>query len=176
MSDALLSYRLYIGLCETFGKDISAFYFKPKPQTLGFYKVPVGINSLNKILPDLCCTVGIKEKTAHCLRVTCASRLFQSGVDKKLIIECTGHVCNALFKYEKISEDQAKHVSNILSTDQSSHGNLKEEIKDECPMNEKAEVKRVEKNFSIFEYVKFQRGYKEIVSHISMWQCVKNTF
>ena len=57
-------FRLYIGLCETFGKDISAFYFKPKPRTLGFYKVPVGINSLNKILPDLCSAVGIKKKNS----------------------------------------------------------------------------------------------------------------
>ena len=148
-------YRLYIGLCETFGKDISAFYFKPKLRTLGFYKVPVGINSLNKILPDLCSAVGIKKKTAHCLRVTCASRLFQSGVDEKLIRERTGHVSNALFKYEKASEDQAKHVSNILSADQSSNGNVKEESKNEFPMNDKVEEKRVEKNFSIFEYVKF---------------------
>ena len=98
----------------------------------------------------MCRAVGIKKKTAHCLRVTCASRLFQSGVDEKLIRELTGHVSNALFKYEKASEDQAKHVSNILSADQSSNGNLKEEIKTECPMNDKAEEKRVEKNFSIF--------------------------
>ena len=63
------------------------------------------------------------------------------------------NVSNALFKYEKASEDQAKHVSNILSADQSSNGNLKEEIKNKCLMNDKAEVKRVEKNFSIFEYI-----------------------
>ena len=44
---------------------------------------------------------------------------------------------------------------NILSADQSSNGNLKEEIKNECPMNDKAEEERLEKNFSIFEYVKF---------------------
>ena len=103
----------------------------------------------------MCRAVGIKKKSARCLRVTCASRLFQSGVDEKLIRERAGHVSNALFKYEKASEDQAKHVSNILSADQSSNGNLKEEIKNECPMNHKAEGKRVEKNFSIFEYVKF---------------------
>ena len=148
-------YRLYIGLCETFGKDISAFYFKPNPQKLGFYKTPMGINSLNKILPDLCSAVGIKKKTAHCLRVTCASRLFQSNVDEKLIRERTAHVSNALFKYEKASEDQAKRVSNILSADQSSNGSFKEEIKKKVPVNEKAEDKRVEKNFSIFEHVKF---------------------
>ena len=32
---------------------------------------------------------------------------------------------------------------------------LKEEIKNEFPVNDKAEEKRVENNFSIFEYVKF---------------------
>ncbi len=65
MGDAVLKYirqRLYIGLCKTFGKDISAFYFKPDPQKLRFYKTQVGINSLNKILPDLCSAVGIKKK------------------------------------------------------------------------------------------------------------------
>ena len=69
----------------------------------------MGINSLYQILLDLCSTVGIEKKTAHCLKVTHASRLFQSGVDKKLR-EHTSHVSNALFKYEKASEDQAKHV------------------------------------------------------------------
>ena len=65
------------------------------------------------------------------------------------------YVSNALFKYEKASEDQAKHVSNILSADQSSNRNLEREIKNESPMNDKAEEKRVEKNFSIFVYLKF---------------------
>ena len=78
---------------------------------------------------DLCRAVGIKKKTAHCLRVTCAARLFQSRVDEKLIRDRTVHVSNALFKYENASEDQAKHVSNILSADQSGNGNLKDEIK-----------------------------------------------
>ena len=59
------------------------------------------------------------------------------------------------FKYEKASEDQAKHVSNILSAEQSSNRNLKEEIKNEFSMNDKAEEKRAEKNFSIFEHIKF---------------------
>ena len=39
--------------------------------------------------------------------------------------------------------------------DQSSNGNRKEEIKNECLMNDKAEEERLENNFSIFEYVKF---------------------
>lgn len=115
------------------------------------------INSLKKSLPDFCCAVRIKKKkTAHCLRITCASRLFQSGVDEKLIRKRTGHVSNALYKYEKASEGQAKHVGSIFSADQSSNQNSspKEESKNEFPVKDMAE-KRVEKNFSIFEYVKF---------------------
>ena len=44
---------------------------------------------------------------------------------------------------------------NFTSADQSSNGNLKEEIKNECPRTDKAEEKRVVKKFSVFEYVKF---------------------
>ena len=42
-----------------------------------------------------------------------------------------------------------------MHADQSSNGNRKEEIKNECPMNDKAEEERLENNFSIFEYLKF---------------------
>ena len=57
--------------------------------------------------------------------------MFQIGVDEKLVRERTGHVSNALVKYEKASEDQAKHVSTTLSADQSSdqNSNFKEEVK-----------------------------------------------
>ena len=70
-----------------------------------------------------------KKKTAHCLRVTCASRLFQSGVDEKLTRDRTGHVSNALFKCDKASADQAKHVSNILSADRVVMGTLKKKLR-----------------------------------------------
>ena len=46
---------------------------------------------LNKVLPDLCKAAGVKRKTAHCLSVTCASSLFNAGVEEKLIRERTGH-------------------------------------------------------------------------------------
>ena len=62
------------------------------------------------------------------------------------------NVSNALFKSQKASEDQAKHISNILSTDQSSNrsSNLKEEIKKEFPVNDMAEEKRELKEFFYF--------------------------
>ena len=61
----------------------------------------VGVNKLNEILPQLCESAGLSRKTSHCLRVTCASRLFQSNVQEKLIREWTGHRSNALLGYEK---------------------------------------------------------------------------
>jgi len=77
-------------------------------------KVPVGINTLNKVLPDLCEAAGVKRNTAHCLRVTCASSLFDAGVEEKLIREQTGHRSNALLKYEKPSEENKGKVSYLL--------------------------------------------------------------
>jgi integrase len=62
----------------------------------------------------MCRSAGIKVKTAHCLRVTCATALFQHGVDEKLIQDRTGHSSNALFKYEKASKEQVTTVSRIL--------------------------------------------------------------
>ena len=55
--------------------------------------------------------------------------------------ELTGHVSNAFFKYEKVSEDQVKRVSKILSSDQRSISNSKEKMN----VNDKAKEKRVER-------------------------------
>ena len=110
-------YQLYIGLVETLSKRNEAFYFRPKSKTLSFDNSPVGINTLNSILPNLCKAAGIKRKTAHCLRVTCVSKLFNSGVEEKLIRERTGHRSNALFAYEKTSEKKVSHVSALLGAE-----------------------------------------------------------
>ena len=107
-------YRLYIGLVEVFVKNSNAFYYKASKAKFGFEKVPVGINTLNEVLPDLCEAAGVKRKTAHCLRVTCASALFNAGVEEKLICERTGHRSNALLKYEKPSEENKGKVSYLL--------------------------------------------------------------
>ena len=74
----------------------------------------VGINTLYHLLPDMCQVAKIKRKTAHCLRVTCASSLFNAGVDSKLIRDRTGHRSDALMKYEKANEKVQSNVSAIL--------------------------------------------------------------
>ena len=109
-------YQLYIGLVEILSKRNEAFYFRPKSKT-SFENSPVGINTLNSILPSLCKAAGIKRKTVHCLRVTCVSKLFNSGVEEKLIRERTGHRSNALFAYEKTSEKKVSHVSALLGAE-----------------------------------------------------------
>jgi hypothetical protein len=107
-------YRLYIGLVESIGKGVSGFYFRPNRFALRFDKLPVGINTLNQILPDMCKAAGVARKTAHCLRVTCASTLFNEGVDTKLIRDRTGHKSDALAKYEKANEKAMCKVSAML--------------------------------------------------------------
>ena len=79
---------------------IDAFYFRPNRDSAKFsYEhTAVGIDSLNKILPDkLCKSAGVARKTSHNLRVSCATALFQNSVEEKLIRERTGHRSNALF-------------------------------------------------------------------------------
>ena len=108
-------YSLYLEKVKSLAEEIDAFYFKPHPNEFSCQKIPIGIHTLSKILPEkLCVKAGLPRKTSHNLRVTCTTRLFQESVDEKLIRERTGHRSNALFKYEKSSSAQQHQVSNIL--------------------------------------------------------------
>ena len=102
---------------KSLAKKINGFYFRPNRDSAKFCyeNAPLGINSLNKILPDeLCQKAGLKRKTSHNLRVSCASMLFQNTVEEKLIRERTGHRSNAFFKYGKPNLDQQRKVVEIL--------------------------------------------------------------
>ena len=61
----------------------------------------------------MCETAGFKRKTAHSLRVTCVFSLFNAGMEEKLIRERSGHRSNALFQYEKPTEENVSKVSKI---------------------------------------------------------------
>ena len=117
-------FRMYIGLVESISSEITAFYFKPNSKRLAYDKQVVGINKLNGILPSMCKEANFKAKSSHCLRVTCASALFNAGVEEKLIRDRTGHRSNALFKYEKVSEMKSTEVSDILAPKCSSTSNV----------------------------------------------------
>ena len=71
--------------------------------------------------------------TNHSLRWTTAMRLFQAGQNLKLIKEVTGHVSDAVEKYEITSDKQRMHVSSIIQSD----------VVDSEEVNEVKEVKEV---------------------------------
>ena len=53
--------------------------------SFGYEKSPIGLDTLNTILPEkLCARAGLPRKTSHCLRITCAQRLFQNSVEEKI--------------------------------------------------------------------------------------------
>ena len=121
-------YAKYLESVKSLSVKTDGFYFRPNSDSAKFCfdNVPVGMNSLNKILPDkLCGEAGLTRKTSHSLRVTCATTLFQNLVEEKLIRERTGHRSNALYKYEKTNVDQLRKVSEILGPPQSFSENQK---------------------------------------------------
>ena len=109
-------YSLYIEKIQDHAQSVDSFYFRPQRNgKFAYEKSPIGLCTLNKILPDkLMQSAGLPRKTAHCLRVTCASRLFQNSVGEKLARDRTGHKSNALFGYQKPSKRQVQNVSEVL--------------------------------------------------------------
>ena len=108
-------YKCYFTLVSSLRSKNDAFYFQPFETKFAFKNSPVGIHSLNQILPNLCMEIGTKRKTSHCLRVTCVSKLFQGSVEEKLIRGRSGHVSDALFGYEKTNKEQEIRVSKLLN-------------------------------------------------------------
>ena len=58
----------------------------------------------------------------HSLHRTSTTRLFQAGVDRKIIKEFTGHASDAVDKYQVTSEAQKQEMSKII-------GGAKSELK-----------------------------------------------
>lgn len=99
------------------------FYLQPLAQVPSnpcapwFKNIPVGKNSLGKMIKRMCNNVGISEGfTNHSLRAYGATTLFHAEVPEKLIQQRTGHhSVEALRRYERTSHSQLLDVSNIMS-------------------------------------------------------------
>ena len=83
-----------------------------------FSTIPVGRNTLAKMVKDICKEGQISgNKTNHSLRATGASKLFHAGVPEKFIQERTGHLSlSGLRHYERTTDEQHRSVSQILSS------------------------------------------------------------
>ena len=65
----------------------------------------IGKNTLRKVVSSMLKSANLDGYfTNHSLRRKSATRLFQAGVDRKLVKEFTGHVSDAMDKYQVISD------------------------------------------------------------------------
>ena len=99
------------------------FYLTPisNPISSWYKNLPIGHNVLGKTVGRLCKKAGIQgHKTNHSLRATCATRLFEQGVDEQLIMNRTGHrTTTGVRNYKRISEIHNYNTSSIVIDNQS---------------------------------------------------------
>ena len=114
--------ELYKKYCSHRPVDVigDTFYLSPlsKPKGMVWFKnQPIGIHTLASTVKRLCEKAGIEGyKTNHSLRVTTATRLFQSGVDEQLIMERTGHrSTDGIRAYKRSCPEQAEQLSKVLN-------------------------------------------------------------
>ena len=91
---------------------------RPTP-TCWYNTCPLGINKVRSAVSQMLKDAGLDGFfTNHSLRRTAATRLFRAGKDVKLVKEITGHVSNAVEKYEITSDQQRMELSSIIQGEQ----------------------------------------------------------
>jgi hypothetical protein len=104
-------------------KSVSRFYLQPSKNptnSVWYTSRPLGKNSLSKFLAQICADAGIEgKKTNHSLRATCATRLYQAGVEEQQIMERTGHRSVAGVRaYKRTSDIQIANCSAVLDCEE----------------------------------------------------------
>ena len=110
----------YIGLCPNDYVKKDNFYLQTKQKNspaVWYAREVMGENSVGKVIGKLMAKAGFEGFfSGHSLRRTGGSRLFQAGVQRKLIKECTGHSSDAVDAYQITSDSQCATISNILQS------------------------------------------------------------
>ena len=76
----------------------------------------VGINALKKVVKNILGRANIEGYfTNHSLRCTGGSRLFQAGVERKIVKEVTGHSSDTIDNYQVTSDIQKEQCSKVLA-------------------------------------------------------------
>ena len=76
---------------------------------------PLGINKVRSAVSQMLKDAGLNGFFMnHSLCRTAATRLFRAGKEVKLVKEITGHVSNAVEKYEITSDQQQMELSSII--------------------------------------------------------------
>ena len=75
----------------------------------------MGVNAIKKVVGEMLKDVKLDGFFSnHSLRRSGTTRLFQAGVDRKIVKEYTRHVSNAVDQYQVTSHSQRKSLSNII--------------------------------------------------------------
>jgi len=114
--------RCHVRLFEQFlgvrPAGTTRFYLQPAkhPTSVWFTNRPIGKNKLASFLTNMCSEAGlVGKKTNHSLRATCATRLYQAGVEEQQIMERTGHrSVTGVRCYKRTSDVHIEHCSAVL--------------------------------------------------------------
>jgi hypothetical protein len=115
---AVRLFKKYMSLRPT-NAPADVFYLQPIRKVRSdcwFQARPIGHNTLGKTVKRLCDKIGESGYyTNHSLRRTCATRLYQQGVEEEKIMSITGHrSTKALRIYKKMSEKQEKELCDMI--------------------------------------------------------------
>ncbi len=121
--DVMRLYQRYISLLPVATKSQALYKFglsenRRMPRTW-YTDKPLGVNSLKKVVKNITQSAGVKGKYSnHSLRVTTATRLFQSGVDEQVIKEMMGHKSDAVRMYKHSSTQILRDASSKIANEQ----------------------------------------------------------
>ena len=109
----------YLGLCPKSYHKKPNFYLQslrsPTPKQW-YGREVMGANKIKEVVKDLLSSAEIDGYfTNHSLRRSGGTRLFQAGVDRKLVKEVTGHRSDAVDCYQITSEEQREKLSTIIA-------------------------------------------------------------
>ena len=109
----------YLGLCPKNYFKKSNFYLQslrcPTPKQW-YGREVLGANKVKEVVKELLSSAKIDGYfTNHSLRRCGSTRLFQAGIDRKLVKEVTGHRSDAVDCYQITSEAQREKLSNIIA-------------------------------------------------------------
>lgn len=94
-NDKLKHVELFEKFLSVRPPNVDRFYLYPskhwKTTSYWYTSRPLGKNVTSKMTRLICNEAGIKERTNHSLRATCATRMFEGKVDEQIIMERTGH-------------------------------------------------------------------------------------
>ena len=107
----------YLSLCPNYHKKEN-FYLQSRVKTmpkLWYQEQVIGKNTISKVVQKMVETCKVEGFfTNHLLRRSRGTRLFNQGVDRKIVKEITGHRSDAVDAYQVTSNQQREFCSRIL--------------------------------------------------------------